>query len=135
MSSSCGSVVLEERGDHRLSWNRAPWIWPVGARGVLAGVACAAAFWLAMAGGEADRSSGVQTMAVPTLRIDANTAPPQVLGALPHVGPALVRRLVLAREHRRLASLEDAGRRVRGLGPSTRGLLAPHLVFEMAQHE
>ena len=50
-----------------------------------------------------------------------------MLGALPHVGPSLVKKLVEQREVRPFASIEDLRRRVRGLGPATMARLAPHL--------
>jgi hypothetical protein len=130
MSSSGGTVSVVEAGAHAPGRFRVPWIWPAGARGVLALTASAAALWLALASGGADLAADPAIVTVPTLRLDVNTAPPQVLGALPHLGPALVRQLVRARESRPLASLEDAGRRVRGLGPATRAQVAPHLRFE-----
>jgi competence protein ComEA len=65
--------------------------------------------------------------AVPVLVVDPNTVPPGVLGALPHVGPALVKRLVEQREIRPFDSTADLRRRVRGLGPATLARLAPHL--------
>jgi competence protein ComEA len=130
MSSSGGTVAREHPVD-AVPWpDQVRWIWPAGARGVLAVTACAFALWLATASGGGRPSEGVAIVAAPTLRLDANSAPPQVLGALPHLGPALVRQFVRARESRPLESLEDAGRRVRGLGPGTRAQLAPHLRFE-----
>ena len=131
MSSRGGTGAAAERGDHPQASDPAPWIWPAGARGVLAGLASASALLLALFAGEAERT-GAATTGAPTLRLDPNTAPPQVLGALPHLGPSLVRQLVHARELRPLSSLEDAGRRVRGLGPATRAALAPYLIFRDA---
>ena len=70
------------------------------------------------------------TILAPHLALDVNTAPPQVLTALPHVGRALASRLVEARNERPFASLEDIGDRVRGVGPVTLARLAPYLRFE-----
>jgi hypothetical protein len=72
------------------------------------------------------------TLAAPELLLDPNTAPPQVLGALPSVGPALVRQLIAARKNRPLDSLDDAARRVRGLGPAGLARIAPYLRLKVA---
>ena len=64
---------------------------------------------------------------VPVLVIDPNSAPPEVLGALPQVGGALVKKIVEQREIRPFQSLDDLRRRVRGLGPATLARLQPHL--------
>jgi competence protein ComEA len=61
------------------------------------------------------------------LVVDPNSAPPEVLGALPHVGGALVKKIVEQREIGPFQSLGDLRRRVRGLGPATLARLAPHL--------
>ena len=45
-------------------------------------------------------------------------------------GRSLVRQVVAARELRPLVSLDDAGSRVRGLGPVTLAQIAPYLRFE-----
>jgi hypothetical protein len=79
-----------------------------------------------------DPSKGTATLSVPKLRLDPNTAPPQVLGVLPQVGATLVRQLVQAREQRPLRSLEDVRSRVRGLGPATSEQIAPYLRFAPA---
>jgi competence protein ComEA len=65
--------------------------------------------------------------AAPDLIVDPNTAPPEVFGALPKVGPALLRHLLAARETCRFDSVDDLDRRVRGIGPSTLAALRPHL--------
>jgi competence protein ComEA len=132
MSSMPDTVALEEKGDHALRRRRVLWIWPAGARGVLAAMVIAAALLLAVAEGGVNPSPGAALVAAPTLRVDPNTAPPQVLGALPRLGPALVRQLIEAREHQPFRSLEDARRRVRGLGPATLELIAPHVRLEHA---
>ena len=55
----------------------------------------------------------------PRLIVDPNTAPPLVLGALPHLGPAKVRCIIAARDHARFRSLDDLDARVKGIGPAT----------------
>jgi len=107
-------------------------VWPAGPRGVLAATVIAVALGLAVGSRGVDPPPGDGIVAVPKLRLDPNTAPAQVLGALPQVGPTLVHQLVLARQDRRLTSLEDLQGRVRGLGPATRDQLAPYLRFEAA---
>ena len=126
MFSMAGTISVDETGDRAREHAHVPWIWPAGTRRLLAGTVIAAALLLAAQGGGANPGPA----AAPILRVDLNTAPPQVLSALPHVGPALLRHVVLAREARPLDSLEDARRRVRGLGASTIAGLAPHLRFD-----
>jgi competence protein ComEA len=79
-----------------------------------------------------DVPSAPPTARVPDLVLDVNTAPEPVLAALPHVGPALVRRLVEARNQRPFTSPEDLKARVRGVGPVTLARIAPYLRFEPA---
>ena len=64
-----------------------------------------------------------------TLIVDPNSAPPEVLSALPRLGPAMVRRIVAERERAPFRSLDDFDQRVRGLGPVTIALIRPHLCF------
>ncbi|HKI17503.1 MAG TPA: helix-hairpin-helix domain-containing protein, partial [Isosphaeraceae bacterium] len=109
-----------------------PPIWPVGPRRVLAATVIAAALGLAVESRAVDPPPGDGIVAAPKLKLDPNTAPPQVLGALPQVGPTLVRQLVLARQDRPLTSLDDLRGRVRGLGPATLDQLAPYLRLEPA---
>jgi hypothetical protein len=105
------------------------WNWPIEARRVLAAAAIVGALGLAVASRSVPRSSeGI--VEAPVLSLDVNTVPPQVLEILPHVGQTLVRQLVAAREVRPLASLDDAGGRVRGLGPVTLAQIAPYLRFQ-----
>jgi hypothetical protein len=68
----------------------------------------------------------------PDLVLDPNIAPKQVLLALPHAGPSLVGHMVEERDKRPFMSVEDARRRVIGLGPSTLAKLAPYLRFQTA---
>jgi competence protein ComEA len=63
----------------------------------------------------------------PDLVVDPNTAPAEVLSALPKVGPVLLRHLIAARQERPFESLDDMDRRVRGIGPATLAALRPHL--------
>jgi len=98
----------------------------------LAATVIAAAMGLAVGSRGVEPPPGAAILAAPKLKLDPNTVPPQVLGVLPQVGPTLVRQLVLAREERPLASLEDARSRVRGLGPATSDQIAPYLRFEPA---
>ena len=105
-----------------------PWCWPAGARVLLAVLALAVGLGLMRA--SRDVPSSPPTGLAPQLALDVNTAPPRVLAALPHVGPALTSRLVEARNQRPFTSLEDIGDRVRGVGPVTLARLAPYLHFE-----
>ncbi|MFI5455892.1 MAG: ComEA family DNA-binding protein [Isosphaerales bacterium] len=107
-------------------------IWPVGPRVVLAATVIAAALGLAVGSRGVDPPPVDGIVAAPKLKLDPNTAPPQVLGTLPQVGPTLVRQLVLARQDGPFTSLEDIRSRVRGVGPATLEQLAPYLRFESA---
>lgn len=64
---------------------------------------------------------------LPPLIVDPNTAPAQVLMALPRLGPSLVGRIVAARAQAPFRSIDDLEARVRGLGPATIKALRPHL--------
>jgi competence protein ComEA len=101
--------------------------WPVGVRGLLTALGMLAALGIRAADRSVGPGAGAVCNVTPRLVIDPNTAPPVVLGALPHVGPSMVRKLVEQRELRPFASMEDMRRRVRGLGPATMARLAPHL--------
>jgi hypothetical protein len=130
MSSIVDSRSPAVQCDRALEARPASGIWPVGARCVLAAVALAGALALQVASQTAESPSAAA--ALPELRVDPNTVPGQVLEALPHVGPTLVEHWVAAREDRPFASLDDARRRVRGLGPATLAELAPYLTFPAA---
>ena len=95
-----------------------PWCWPSGARVLLAVLAMAAGLGLMRASW--DIPSAPPTGLQFNLLLDVNTAPPRVLAALPHVGPALTSRLVEARTSGRSLRSNDIGDRVRGVGPVTR---------------
>jgi competence protein ComEA len=71
----------------------------------------------------------------PRLIVDPNTAPPVVLSALPHLGPAMVGRIVAEREKAPFRSLDDLDARVRGIGPVTAASLRPFLHIEGAETE
>ena len=101
--------------------------WPVGVRGLLTALGMLAALALRAADRDLGLGSHAAYKPAPVLVLDPNTAPPAVLGALPHVGPSLVRKLVEQREVRPFSSIEDMRRRVRGLGPATMARLALHL--------
>jgi hypothetical protein len=132
MSSNVTPCPLPVTCEPAIRREPVPWIWPVAARAVLAAAAIAAALGLAVASLSAPRSGGAGIVVAPDLVLDVNTAPPGVLETLPHFGRTLVRQLVAAREVRPLASLDDAGSRVRGLGPATLAQIAPYLRFEHA---
>src|SRR5580704_8458059 len=66
----------------------------------------------------------------PRLLIDPNTAPPAVLTALPHLGPAMIGRIVAQRQMAPFRSLDDLDTRVRGIGPATAVLLRPYFHVE-----
>jgi DNA uptake protein ComE-like DNA-binding protein len=65
----------------------------------------------------------------PHLVIDPNTAPREVLLALPRLGPALVDRIEAERRKAPFESAEDLDRRVKGIGPAIMGAIGPHLDF------
>ena len=79
--------------------------------------------------------SEAEIVKAPDLLLDLNTVPARVLETLPHVGQSLVRQVVAARELRPLVSLDDAGSRVRGLGPVTLAQIAPYLRFEASSQQ
>jgi competence protein ComEA len=130
MSSTPGAGPPDGEVDDAPNRARVSPVWPVGQRVVLTAAVLAAALALVVAGRSADRAQGDAIESAIVLKLDPNSAPPQVLGALPHVGPSLVRKLALARQIRPLTSLEDVRRRVRGVGPATLAQIAPFLTFD-----
>jgi len=77
-----------------------------------------------------------QPAKIPTqLIVDPNTARAEVLVALPKLGPALVSRIVAAREKAPFRSVDELKGRVRGIGPATLESLRPHLRIETAEAE
>ena len=108
---------------------RGPWGWNVPARCLLLlGAACGAMGLLA-----ATPRGGGSISRAPTLQVDPNTAPPEVLSALPRLGPVLVRAILEAREEAPFQSLEDLDARVRRVGPATVAALRPYLRFKPAE--
>jgi hypothetical protein len=133
MSSVPSPIPIQAKDDRASQRDFIRWNWPAGARGLLAVGAIAAALSLAFASQSVPKSDS-EIVKAPDLVLDLNTAPARVLETLPHVGQSLVRQVVAARELRPLSSLEDAGRRVRGLGPVTLAQIAPYLRFESSAH-
>jgi competence protein ComEA len=105
--------------------DRSLWGWTGPARGLL--LLIATALSLSMAWTSIDEPSG--PLPLPTLEVDANSAPPAVLGALPGIGPVLAGRIVEAREARPFRTLDDLDRRVKGIGPVKVAGLRPFLRF------
>jgi competence protein ComEA len=107
--------------------SRGPWGWDAPTRYLLILLAAAgAAGLLAVAPGQ-----DAAAVPLPRLVVDPNTAPPEVLCALPKLGPALVARIIEARDEAPFRSLDDLDARVKGIGPATIAALRPHL--RMAQ--
>jgi competence protein ComEA len=103
------------------------WGWTVPVRVLLTVVAGVLAIGLLAV---ARPDGGPPPEPVPDLVVDPNTAPPEVLMALPRLGPVLVGRIVAARREAPFASLEDLDARVRGIGPATMAALTPYLHIE-----
>jgi hypothetical protein len=104
---------------------RSPWGWTGPARGLLiliATVSGVSMTWIS-------RGATPGPLPLPTLEVDANSAPPAVLGALPGIGPVLAGRIVKAREARPFRALGDLDRRVKGIGPAKVAALKPFLRF------
>jgi competence protein ComEA len=103
---------------------RSLWGWDVPVRRLLAVAVLAPAAWLAW-----PVRHDVSRRVDPSLVVDVNAAPPEVLLALPRLGPVLVGRIVEGRRERPFVSLGDLDARVRGIGPVTAAALRPHLRF------
>jgi len=103
-----------------------PWGWNSSARGLLAVILVP----LTIALFAVAPDSRPPVIEVPSLVVDPNTAPPEVLGALPRMGPALVENLVAAREQAPFRSLDDVDARVKRIGPATIETLRPFLRIE-----
>jgi competence protein ComEA len=127
MSSLASSIIRYEPTQQACHDRPVHWFWSAGSRGALGAAAVATTVILAAASGNFGTGGNGPPLVAPELVLDPNTAPAQVLTALPTVGPALVRRMIAAREERPFDSLEDARRRVRGLGPAGLARIAPHL--------
>jgi competence protein ComEA len=111
-----------------------PWSWPEGARVLLAILAISAAIGLMV--GRRDRPQmaakpvGEITANALELKLDPNTATPEALAALPHIGPTLARRIAEARVDGPFRSPDDIRARVRGIGPATLAQIQPYLRIE-----
>jgi competence protein ComEA len=81
-----------------------------------------AVFLLLMSKGSEDKD----TPAFPSLVVELNTAPPEVLSALPRLGPARANAILEARKQAPFRSFEDFDRRVRGIGPATVAAIKPY---------
>ena len=109
------------------------WGWTAPVRLWLTMVGALAALGLITASGSGHSDRPID--AAPRLIVDPNTAPPVVLAALPHLGPAMVGRIVAQREKAPFQSLEDLDARVRGIGPATAASLRPFLRVGQAATE
>ncbi len=108
---------------------RGLWGWNVPARCLLLlGAACGAMGLLTVT-----PPRGGSNWSAPILRVDPNTVRPEVLGALPRMGPSLVRAVVAERGMAPFRSLDDMDRRVRRVGPATVAALRPYLGFDPAE--
>jgi Helix-hairpin-helix motif len=133
--STMPALLSDNREDDLASGrDEMPWIWPAGTRGLLAGLVIVVALALAFASASVPEADAMIVKA-PDLLLDLNTVPPPVLGTLPHIGQSLTRQIVAARELRPITSLDDAGSRVRGLGPATLAQIAPYLRFVPSAYE
>jgi hypothetical protein len=103
------------------------WPWPLGVRCLIVLLVLAGALGLRLYGKLTGAAPQRSYRVAPILLVDANTAPAGVLESLPHVGPALVRRIIEQRTIRPFDSIADLRQRVRGLGPATLALLSGHL--------
>jgi competence protein ComEA len=104
-----------------------PWSWPEGARVLLAALAIMSAIGL-MAGRRHRLSHETSSeLAGTDLKLDPNTATPEALASLPHIGPTLARRIADARAQGPFRSPDDLRARVRGIGPSTLAQIEPYL--------
>lgn len=106
------------------------WGWTQAARIVLSVIAGAAAVGLLLVGREPQGPIGQPP---PKMVVDLNTAPPQVLAALPRLGPVLVARIVAARRDAPFRSIEDFDERVKGIGPATIKALRPFVTVRPAE--
>jgi competence protein ComEA len=120
-------IPAEVRPSHR--GLTLPWSWPEGARVLLAVLAISAAMGLML--GRRDRPRAAKTeVAASDLKLDPNTATPEALAALPHIGPTLARRIAEARADGPFRSPDDIRARVRGIGPATLARIEPYLRIE-----
>ena len=123
-------MAVDPRPSHGLVL---PWTWPDGARVLLAVLAVSAAIAMFLGSPGGPRAAVPKLVASVAhvkrtdLVLDPNTASPQALEALPHVGPTLARRIAEARADGPFRSLDDVRARVRGIGPVTLARIAPYL--------
>jgi hypothetical protein len=101
-----------------------PWGWTGPARVLLTVVAGVLSIWLFAV---SRRGGGPPPAPAADLVVDPNTAPPEVLMALPRLGPVLAGRIVSERRQAPFTSLDDLDARVRGIGPATVAALTPYL--------
>ena len=87
-----------------------PGLWSIPMRGVLASFGLLASLGLLAAGWSSRTGPETPTEPPPRLVLDPNTAPPEILTALPGLGPGLVRNWISAREERPFRSLDDLER-------------------------
>ena len=131
MSSNRGTDELPIATDVRSARHAPvlPWSWPEGARVLLAILAIVAAIGLAL--GRRELTRGAEPVDLATdLKLDPNTATPEALAALPHIGPTLARRIAEAQADGPFRSPEDLRARVRGIGPVTLAQIEPYLRFD-----
>ena len=64
-----------------------------------------------------------------SLRVDLESVPPQVLMALPQIGPARMEAILAEGRQGPFQSVEDVDRRVKGIGPAISSGLRPYLRF------
>jgi competence protein ComEA len=102
-------------------------VWSIESRGALGAFGFLLGLGLLVAGRSSRTGSATATLPPPRLILDPNTAPGEILTALPGLGPGLVRNWVEARRERPFRSLDDLERRVRGIGPATLARIAPYL--------
>ncbi len=102
---------------------RSMWGWAAPLRMALACLTAAAAAGVVAVG----QQTGGSPIAAPPLVVDVNTAPAEVLVALPKLGPTLAGRIVEARREVPFRSFDDIDARVRNIGPATIAALRPHL--------
>jgi len=101
--------------------------WSIETRRILAALGFVLSLGLLVTSWSSRTGSRTASLPPPRLILDPNTAPPEILTALPGLGPGLVRNWIAAREEHPFRSLDDLERRVRGIGPATLARIAPYL--------
>lgn len=97
--------------------------WSPAVRGLLTALAAGAG--LAVAALSPSRRA--EPARAPVLVLDVNSAPVEVLSALPGLGPALAAEIAARRAEAPFVGLPDLARRARGVGPATLARLSRHL--------